>query len=74
MKQFRRWAVDSSSSHTDLYYVGAKAHGPVYMQAKLKEVSPLLNICSIDGRIFLNALSEQEDFEDRLIWRAAKDS
>ncbi len=53
--------------------MGAKAHGSARMQEILKEVSPLLNVCSIDGADISNALSEQwEDFEDCLIWRAAK--
>lgn len=74
MKQFRDaelWIA--AQSYTDLYYVGAKAHGSAHMQEILKEVSPLLNICSIDGADISNALSEHwEDFEDCLIWRAAK--
>ena len=74
MKQFRDaelWIA--AQSYIDLYYVGAKAHGSVRMQEILKEVSPLLNVCSIDGTDISNALSEQwEDFEDCLIWRAAK--
>ena len=74
MKQFRDaelWIA--AQSYTDLYYVGAKAHGSAHMQEILKEVFPLLNICSIDGVDISNALSEQwEDFEDCLIWRAAK--
>ena len=74
MKQFRDaelWIA--AQSYTDLYYVGAKAHGSARMQETLKEVSPLLNVCSLDGADISNALSEQrEDFEDCLIWRAAK--
>ena len=74
MKQFRDaelWIA--AQSYTDLYYVGAKAHGSARMQEILKEVFPLLNVCSIDGADISNALSEQwEDFEDCLIWRAAK--
>ena len=74
MKQFRDaelWIA--VQSYTDLYYVGAKAHGSSRMQEILKEVFPLLNVCSIDGADISNALAEQwEDFEDCLIWRAAK--
>ena len=74
MKQFRDaelWIA--AQSYTDLYYVGAKAHGSAHMQEILKEVSPLLNVCSLDGADISNTLSEQwEDFEDCLIWRAAK--
>lgn len=74
MKQFRDaelWIA--AQSYTDLYYVGAKAHGSARMQEILKEVFPLLNVCSIDGADISNVLSEQwEDFEDCLIWRAAK--
>ena len=74
MKQFRDaelWIA--AQTYTDLYYVGAKAHGSTRMQEILKEVSPLLNVCSFDGADISNALSEQwEDFEDCLIWRAAK--
>ena len=74
MKQFRDaelWIA--AQSYTDLYYVGAKAHGSDCMQKILKEVFPLLNVCSIDGTDISYALSEQwEDFEDCLIWRAAK--
>ena len=74
MKQFRDaelWIA--AQSYTDLYYVGAKARGSAHMQEILKEVFPLLNVCSIDGADILYALSEQwEDFEDCLIWRAAK--
>ena len=50
MKQFRDaelWIA--AQSYTDLYYVGAKAHGSARMQEILKEVFPLLNVCSIDG-------------------------
>ncbi len=36
-------------SHTDLYYVGAKAHGSVNCAGNPERVSPLLNVCSIDG-------------------------
>ena len=71
MKQFRDaelWIA--AQSYTDLYYVGAKAHGSAHMQEILKEVSPLLNACSLDGADISNALSEQ--WEDCLIWRAAK--
>ena len=43
------------------------------MQEILKEVFSLLNVCSIDGTDISYALDEQwEDFEDCLIWRAAK--
>ena len=74
MKQFRDaelWIA--AQSYTDLYYVGAKAHGSARMQEILKEVFPLLNVCSIDGTDIAYALSEQwKDFEDCLIWRAAK--
>lgn len=74
MKQFRDaelWIA--AQSYTDLYYVGAKAHGSDCMQKILKEVFPLLNVCSIDGADISYALDEQwQDFEDCLIWRAAK--
>ncbi len=74
MKQFRDaelWIA--AQSYTDLYYVGAKAHGSDRMQEILKRIFPLLNVCSIDGVDISNVLSEQwEDFEDCLIWRAAK--
>ena len=74
MKQFRDaelWIA--AQSYTDLYYVGSKAHGSARMQEILKEVFPLLNVCSIDGADISNALDEKwEDFEDCLIWRAAK--
>ena len=74
MKQFRDaelWIA--AQSYTDLYYVGAKAHGSDRMQKILKEVFPLLNVCSIDGTDISYALDEQwQDFEDCLIWRAAK--
>lgn len=74
MKQFRDaelWIA--AQSYTDLYYVGAKAHGSDRMQKILKEVFPLLNVCSIDGADISYALDEQwQDFEDCLIWRAAK--
>ena len=74
MKQFRDaelWIA--AQSYTDFYYVGAKAHGSARMQEILKEVFPLLNVCSIDGADISNALSERwEDFEDCLIWRTAK--
>ena len=74
MKQFKDaelWIA--AQSYTDLYYVGAKAHGSDRMQKILKEVFPLLNVCSIDGADISYALDEQwQDFEDCLIWRAAK--
>ena len=74
MKQFRDaelWIA--AQSYTDLYYVGAKAHGSDRMQKILKEVFPLLNVCFIDGADISYALDEQwQDFEDCLIWRAAK--
>ena len=74
MKQFRDaelWIA--AQSYTDLYYVGAKAHGSDRMQKILKEVFPLLNVCSIDGADISYALDEQwQDFEDCLLWRAAK--
>ena len=74
MKQFRDaelWIA--AQSYTDLYYVGAKAHGSDRMQKILKEVFPLLNVCSIDGADISYALDEQwQDFEDCLIWRAPK--
>ncbi|MFC2629701.1 MAG: PIN domain-containing protein [Lancefieldella rimae] len=74
MKQFRDaelWIA--AQSYTDLYYVGAKAHGSDRMQKILIEVFPLLNGCSIDGADISYALDEQwQDFEDCLIWRAAK--
>ena len=74
MKQFRDaelWIA--AQSYTDLYYVGAKAHGSDRMQKILKEVFPLLNVCSIDGADMSYALDEQwQAFEDCLIWRAAK--
>ena len=74
MKQFRDaelWIA--AQSYTDLYYVGAKAHGSDRMQKILKEVFPLLNVCSIDGADISYALDEQwQDFEDCLFWRAAK--
>ena len=74
MKQFRDaelWIA--AQSYTDLYYVGTKAHGSTLMKEILKEVFPLLNVCSLDGADISNVLSEQwEDFEDCLIWRAAK--
>ena len=60
MKQFRDaelWIA--AQSYTDLYYVGTKAHGSDRMQEILKEVFPLLNVCSIDGADISNALSEQ---------------
>ena len=48
-------------------------HGSKRMQDILREVSPLLNVCSIDHTDISHALSAQwEDFEDCLIWRAAK--
>lgn len=74
MKQFKDaelWIA--AQSYTDLYYVGAKAHGSDRMQKILKEVFPLLNVCSIDGADISYALDEWwQDFEDCLIWRAAK--
>ena len=74
MKQFKDaelWIA--AQSYTDLYYVGAKAHGSDSMQKILKEVFPLFNVCSIDGADISYALDEQwQDFEDCLIWRAAK--
>lgn len=74
MKQFKDaelWIA--AQSYTDLYYVGAKAHGSDRMQKILKEVFPLLNVCSIDGADISYALDEQwQDFEDCLIWRTAK--
>ena len=74
MKQFKDaelWIA--AQSYTDLYYVGAKAHGSDRMQKILKEVFPLLNVCSIDGADISYALDEQwQDFEDCLIWRVAK--
>lgn len=74
MKQFKDaelWIA--AQSYTDLYYVGAKAHGSDRMQKILKKVFPLLNVCSIDGADISYALDEQwQDFEDCLIWRAAK--
>ena len=74
MKQFKDaelWIA--AQSYTDLYYVGAKAHGSDRMQKILKEVFPLLNVCFIDGADISYALDEQwQDFEDCLIWRAAK--
>lgn len=71
LKDAELWIA--AQSYTDLYYVGAKAHGSDRMQKILKEVFPLLNVCSIDGADISYALDEQwQDFEDCLIWRAAK--
>lgn len=74
MKQFRDaelWIA--AQTYTDLFYIGSKVHGPKRMQEILREVSPLLNVCSIDHTDISHALSAQwEDFEDCLIWCAAK--
>lgn len=74
MKQFRDaelWIA--AQTYTDLFYIGSKVNGSKRMQDILREVSPLLNVCSIDHTDISYALSAQwEDFEDCLIWRAAK--
>ncbi len=67
MKQFRDaelWIA--AQTYTNLYYVGARLTVLLVCKKSLKRVSPLLNVCSLDGRIFQMRFSEQEDFEDIL--------
>ncbi len=74
MEQFRDAELwTSTQSYTDLFYIGAKAHGPERMQKMTEEALPLFKICSLDQTDIRAALGAGwKDFEDCLIWRAAK--
>lgn len=74
MEQFRDAELWTSvQSYTDLFYIGSKAHGSERMQKMMEEVLPLFKICSLDQTDIRAALGTGwKDFEDCLIWRAAK--
>lgn len=63
----------SAKSYTDLFYVGAKAHGTARMQEMIESALPELKICSIDQQDIRAALTEHwDDFEDCIVWQAAR--
>ena len=63
----------SAKSYTDLFYVGARAHGASRMQEMIEIALPELKVCSIDQQDIRTALTERwDDFEDCIVWQAAR--
>lgn len=74
MRYFRDTELwTSAKSYTDLFYVGARAHGAARMQEMVKSALPELKVCSIDQQDIRTALAERwDDFEDCIVWQAAR--